>query len=101
MIKMVCYNRKGKLISLQEYGKLFATKGYKIVLRTTLPNKKWVSTVWLGLDYSLGSTWTNKPLIFETMVFINKKKLHELDVERYSTEIEARKGHNKMCAKWV
>jgi hypothetical protein len=51
-----------------------------------------VSTVWLGLDQSLGLG--GPPLIYETMVF--GSALHEHG-ERYATEQEARAGH----ARWV
>jgi len=67
------------------------------VAETTLPNGRWVSTVWLGLDHSFGS---GPPLIFETMVFQNRSDMGDLDCERYSTEAEAIAGHERMCAKW-
>lgn len=84
---------------------------YKRVAETTLPDGKWVSTVWIGLDYNLYGM--GKPLIFETMVFsgkdvekefLGKKRLglgEELDVERYSTLKEAEKGHKRMVRKWT
>ncbi len=68
-----------------------------------------ISTVWLGLDYSLTG---DKPLIFETMAFAPAKKtlrlgnktrtfLHdEIDVARYSTAVEARHGHTLMVNKY-
>jgi hypothetical protein len=70
---------------------------YKRVAATTLPNGRWVSTVWLGFDYSFGD---GPPLIFETMVFPSERDMGELDCERYSTEEAAKKGHERMCAKW-
>ncbi len=65
-----------------------------------LPNGIEVSTVWLGLDHNYG--FNNRPLIFETMLFVpcHKKILgHEFyreqigDTWRYSTEEEALRGH--------
>ena len=61
-----------------------------------LPNGKWVSTVWLGLDCQFGE---GKPLIFETMVFPEKGNFLDIDCARYSTEEEALKGHEEMIKK--
>lgn len=50
-----------------------------------------VSTVFLGVDHSLGYG----PLqVFETMVFGGE---HDGDMNRYSTWEEAEKGHNTVC----
>lgn len=49
-----------------------------------------VSTVWLGLDHGFGNA---KPLIFETMVF--DRHGHDVYQARYSTEEEARIGHER------
>lgn len=72
----------------------------KRVAETTLPNGRWVSTVWLGLDHSFGFR-PGRPLIFETMVFGSQDEMSELDCERYSTEADALVGHEKLCAKWA
>lgn len=71
---------------------------YRRVAETTLPDGKWISTVWLGLDHSFD---VDRPLIFETMVFPKSGDYGELDMDRYSTEEEAKKGHKKMVAKWM
>ena len=74
---------------------------YKIVKQETIPNGKWVSTVWLGLDQRLGfEVESDKPIIFETMVFPKKGDFSDLDCERYSTEEEAIAGHKEMVKKW-
>jgi hypothetical protein len=70
---------------------------YKVVKQETLPDGKWISTVWLGLDHSHMGT---PPLIFETMVFESRGSMKDLDQDRYSTEIEALAGHEAMKAKW-
>lgn len=85
---------------LREWGQDFEDRSKKIVEQTELPNGKWVSTVWLGLDHQYGD---GPPLIFETMVFTEKtdKGLGgEEDMERYSTEAEAIEGHKRMVEKW-
>ena len=71
---------------------------YKCVAQTTLPDGKWVSTVWLGLNHNYGD---GPPLIFETMVFPKEGRWGELDCERYTTEAEALAGHQMMIDRWV
>lgn len=89
------YDRNGNPIELMEWAA--ALEGSRQIARTTLPDGKWVSTVWLGLDHSFGD---GPPLIFETMVF-PADDMTDLDCERYSTEAEAKAGHERMVAKWT
>lgn len=91
------FDRSGYPLELLEWAKLVENKEYKIVLQETLPNGKWVSTVWLGLDHQFGK---GPPLIFETMVFPKEGDYRDSDCERYSTEEEALKGHEAMVEKW-
>lgn len=71
----------------------------KIIKQEILPNGKFISTVWLGID--MNHVFGNgKPLIFETMVFPERGNYSELDMERYSTEEEALEGHQKMVEKY-
>lgn len=87
-----------------KWGKWFeeaSENGERIVKQETLPNGKFVSTVFLGLDHNFGE---GEPLLFETMVFAPEEKTskgglkyHEdLDMERYSTWEESEIGHLKM-----
>lgn len=73
---------------------------YKCVKQEELPDGKFVSTVWLGLDYSYFGE-AHGPLIFETMVFPKRGEFGELDMDRYSTEEEALIGHAEMVKKWL
>ena len=66
------------------------------VAREVLPDGKEVSTVFLGLNHNYGD---GPPLIFETMVFSETGE-GDLDMERYSTEEQALKGHKEMVEKW-
>ena len=91
------YNRKGQPIDMMEWGTLCNDLDYKVLARTDLPDGKWVSTVWLGLDHSFGG---GAPLIFETMVFPSVGEWMELDCERYTFEEDAMKGHEEMVKKW-
>ena len=91
------FDKNGKEINYEEWGKLLEDKDYKIIKQETLPDGKKVSTVWLGLDHNFGE---GEPLIFETMVFSSEGDFSDVDVERYSTLEEAQKGHEEMVKKW-
>lgn len=91
------YNKKGEKIGIEEWGRLMENKDYKIIKQDELPDGKWVSTVWLGLNHSFGE---GKPLIFETMVFPKKGDYADLEMERYSTLERAEKGHQKLVNKY-
>ena len=90
------YNKKCEAITFEEWGKLVGDKDYKVIRQDTLPNGKWVSTVWLGIEHGFVE---GKPLIFETMVFPKRSDYDGRDMERYCTEQEAIKGHQKMMKK--
>lgn len=93
------YDRQGQPIQeTLAWAKKFEDQEYQRVAETTLANGRRVSTVWLGLNHSLLDT--GPPLIFETMVFPKEGEYSELDCERYSTEEEARTGHQHLCDKW-
>ena len=93
------YDRQGQPMTLEEWAASFEQReSMKRVAETTLPNGRWVSTVWLGLNHSFGA---GQPLIFETMVFPGPEDLHELDCDRYSTEADAVAGHARLCEKWA
>ncbi len=93
------YARDGSPMTMMEWANSFETRrDLKRVAETTLPNGRWVSTVWLGLNHSFGN---GPPLIFETMVFPSREKLSEEDCDRYSTEAEALAGHAAMVEKWT
>jgi hypothetical protein len=51
-----------------------------------------VSTVWLGLDHGFG--YTDRPLIFETMIFGGD---YDEEQWRYATLDEALEGHQRAC----
>jgi len=88
------FNRQGEPIDLMSWSKSFENIDEKRVRETTLPDGKWISTVWLGLNHNFCSS--GPPLIFETMVFPKEGEYGELDCNRYSTEEEAIAGHEAM-----
>lgn len=92
------YDRDGRSMTLLEWARSYeARTDKKRVAETTLPDGRWVSTVWLGANHQFGS---GPPLIFETMVFSSQEDMQEEDCDRYSTEAEARAGHQAMVEKW-
>ena len=101
------YDRQGKPITLAEwcYANTYEPES-RTVGRDHLPNGYFVSTVWLGLDHSMGVAAkafglpSQPPIIFETMVFDETGDKSDLDMERYSTEAEAIAGHAEMVARW-
>lgn len=91
------YDRAGKLLTdIQEVEAKLRDPAYRQIKRTVLKNKRWVSTIWLGLDHG----YDGRKLIFETMVF-NKGSMIEIDADRYATEAEALKGHARLVRKWA
>lgn len=87
------YDRAGQQISLESWAALHSGMSYKRVNETQI-GPYWVSTVWLGINHGFGS---GPPLIFETMVFANTDETlgPDLECRRYSTEAEARAGHDE------
>jgi hypothetical protein len=88
------YNRHGDPIGMEVYLTLLSDFDYKIVQQNALPNGRWVSTVWLGLDHS--HSLGGPPLIFETMVFPSRDNFAEIWCERYATLEDAREGHERL-----
>ena len=86
------YDRAGQPIDAQEWARLFEDDSQEV--GNTIVGAYRVSTVWIGIDHSWGA---GPPLIFETMVFGPESSGgFDLDCRRYSTEDEARAGHDEM-----
>jgi len=84
------YDWLGQPITLEQWTRLFEDErhiGYDQIGDVR------ISTVWLGLDHRL--LGHGPPLIFETMIFGGD---HDQDCWRYSSEYEARKGHDRALA---
>ena len=92
------YNRDGSPIGLEEWCRRTVDREYLRIDQTTLPDGKWVSTVWQGLNHRFGE---GPPLIFETMVFTSQEEMETIDQQRYATENEAILGHQEMVAKYL
>jgi hypothetical protein len=62
----------------------------RAVAQETLPDGRWLSTVFLGHDHDVGG---GPPLLFETMLFKSEDDLREEYCARYATWDEAAAGH--------
>ena len=96
------FDRLGVAISQREWVSLRERHDYYRIGSTTVGDI-WISTVWMGLDHGFSFAHpedTYVPIIFETMVFNNagEDRRMDLEMERYSTEAQARDGHEQMVA---
>lgn len=100
MNRQLYFNRQGQPIAMHDWARAYEALDGRVVGSDRIDN--WlVSTVWLGLDHSFGD---GPPLIFETMVFPpdddGGQSWSEEYCERYSSEDEARAGHETALA-WL
>lgn len=95
------YNREGEQVPIEEWLVLFEDDLYRRVALDSVHDgagrEHSVSTVLLGADHQFGE---GPPLIFETMVFCGHGSECDLSNEmaRYSTEEQAREGHEATVA---
>lgn len=110
------HDRQGQPMTMLEYvercGRDYeAREEYKKIAYTEVGDMAFVSTIWLGINHRFGP---GPPLIFETMSFmlprdddppnplLGRPTLQALedyvDTRRYSTEEEARAGHEEVVA---
>lgn len=83
-------DRAGTQIGFERWCDLREDRSYYHLTRT-LVGDLWVSTVWTGVAIGL----------FETLVFSSSSRDPSvLDRERFSSEGEARAGHEMMVARW-
>jgi hypothetical protein len=92
------YDRKGRSINLHDWALMFEETGERIVATKVLRRRNdqvLISTVWVGIDRSFSANPHAKPLIFETVVYGGPL---DGEVVYYSSEAEARAGHEAMIA---
>ncbi len=82
------YDLDGNKVSIEQWGMLRTNSGNRIIKQENI-NGYFVSTVWFGMDLSYSS---EKPLVFETMVF-KQGDWMDLYCDRYSTRGDAIRGH--------
>ncbi len=90
---IIYYDKEGNPIDREEWVQLLENIEYRRIAETKLSDGRQISTVHIGLDHSFGD---GPPLIFETMVFPSKDESADERCERYSTEEEARAGHDRI-----
>lgn len=94
------FDRQGKPITHDQWSALIQLHSAKIVAQSAVGGF-YVSTVWMGIDMGMG---LGPPLIFETMVWEEATtgpppwQGEDLLQWRYSTEDQARKGHQNILA---
>lgn len=88
------YDRIGRRISIEEWSRLLADHDYKFVAFDAGRRYR-VSTVWIGADKSTDGV----PRIFQSVVFRGDKT--EVESALYSTEDEARDGHQALATNYV
>lgn len=94
-MKSLYYNREGRPMEMLEWARKFEKEDRRIAVAHLWWGGR-VSTVFLGLDHSF---LHGPPLIFETMVFA-PRSWSDLDMNRYTTEEQAKAGHIKMVRRW-
>lgn len=80
-------------VDLHTWAEFFEDMEQRRIAFTRISPRITVSTVFLGIDYSFGST--GPPIVFESLVFGGK---HNEEMLRYATYAEAVKGHNELVA---
>lgn len=94
--RTICYDWDGNPITVEQWMAMHVPE--KIHVADTLLRKgrrgrqARVSTVWLGVNYGLGSP-DRPPIIFETMIFGGRM---DGFVARYTTKEQAREGHRQV-----
>ena len=85
------YDRLGEPITSERWIELRGNADYTVVAQDVLPDGRFVSTVWLGLDHNFSGK--GPPLIFETRAFSPEGKALDASCRRYSSLAGARAGH--------
>jgi len=87
-------NKKHKEVDLMTWARWFEKNSNRRVALTKGKKGWFVSTVFLGIDHSLG---LGKELLYETMVFDSGTDLDQ-NPFRYSTYKQAEAGHKKVVS---
>lgn len=92
------YDVNGRPITVEQWGALREASDPHIAsTRIYGPDGHvcWVSTVWLGMNHAFSPDMP--PIIFETMVFMDRDWGGLDFTERYSTKLWAKRGHKVIC----
>jgi hypothetical protein len=87
-------NKQPYKVGIEKAIELYSNPDMKIVQQDTLPNGKFVSTVFLGFDHSW-DVGPHEPVLFETMVFPDNESKSDEYMERYTSYEDAIAGHKK------
>ncbi|MGN6651025.1 hypothetical protein [Trinickia sp.] len=99
MMTNTYYLRDGTPTDVETWRALQGDAGYAQIEKTTLPNGRWISTIWLGVQHqSVPSPGT--PELFETVVF-DVDSQQPLASVRHATEADARAAHRRLVEEWA
>lgn len=91
--------RDGTPTDAQTWRGLQGDAAYLQVEKTTLPNGRWISTIWLGIQYESPPA-DGAPELFESVVF-DVDTQQPLTSVRHATEAEARAAHQRLVKEWA
>ena len=91
------YDRQGRRITMKQWMTMWGEgeEGKRRVAFTKVGPYA-VSTIYIGLDYMFGRGVA--PLIFETMIFDDRREHESVECWRYPTEEAALAGHDQAVA---
>ena len=93
------YLRDGTPTDADTWRGLQGDASYAQVEKTTLPNGRWISTIWLGIQHE-GEASADAPELFESVVF-DADTQQPLATVRHATEREARAAHERLVEEWA
>ncbi|HVW50634.1 MAG TPA: hypothetical protein VHC91_09580 [Trinickia sp.] len=99
MMTNTYYLRDGTPTDANTWRELQGDASYAQVEKTTLPNGRWISTIWLGVQHESASDPGGLEL-FESVVF-DVDTQQPLASVRHATESEAREGHQRLVKEWA
>lgn len=89
---MKCYDEHGRAISIEDWAAHWQ-EGFHF--KSRLPSGVEVSTRYIGIDLN---PYAQRPQIYETIVFGPAGT--SLELKRYTDEIKARAGHDRLVVKY-
>ena len=93
------YLRDGTPTDVETWRALQGDAGYAQIEKTTLPNGRWISTIWLGVQHQSVPS-PGPPALFETVVLVVGSK-QPLASVRHATEADARAAHRRLVEEWA
>ena len=93
------YLRDGSPTDAETWKALQADAGYVQVQKTMLPNGRWISTIWLGIDQREALS-DDAPFLFESVVFDDATR-RPLATLKHTSEADAVTAHQRLIEQWA